>query len=95
MITVILETSTDEELARVAEQGNGRFLCQRDRQQFPLLSQVDECSFSIFGGADMVALIVELARIRGSSPGHIDEIILLAERCSQEQGTTLAFTPFE
>ncbi len=93
MIRVILESSVAE-LAVVGRAGNEAFLCQSDKSRFPLLSQVDNVSYAVFGRSDMPQLVVELNSVAPKNGDHVAEIISLATRCRDEAGTILTFTPF-
>jgi len=93
MIRVILESSLAE-LGVVGRAGNESFLCQSDKTRFPLLSQVDNVSYAVFGRTDMPQLAVELNSVATENGDHVAEIIALASRCRDEAGTVLTFTPF-
>jgi hypothetical protein len=93
MIRVILESSAGE-LAVVGREGNEAILCKSDESLFPLLSQVDTCSYAVFTRNDMPQLLSELNALSPQTNNHVREVITLACRCSGEPDTVLAFTPF-
>jgi hypothetical protein len=98
MFTIILESATFERLATLANHGNAYLI--RDEAAFPLLGDLDDCSYDVFASHRMPALIAELRRVQDElqEPGdvaHVDDIIALAERCAREPGTRLIFTPYD
>jgi hypothetical protein len=98
MFTIILESSDFERLAALAKRGNAYLM--RDEAAFPLLGDLSDSSYDVFGLEEMPELIVELRRVRDElqapeDVAHADDIIALAERCAREPGTRLVFTPFE
>jgi hypothetical protein len=97
MMTFILHTTSGRELARVSQEGND-YLFTSD-SSFPLLSQIEIVDPAAFGPSDMPALIDELNLLAGrlnnsEAEGHIEEIIRLALRCKNEEGTWMLGTPF-
>jgi hypothetical protein len=100
MFTIILQSAVDDTwLATVAKPGNNAYL-SRDEAEFPLLGDLDDCSFDVFAPHRMPELIAELRRVQDDlhepeDVAHVDEIIALAERCAREPGRYLIFTPFE
>jgi hypothetical protein len=99
MFTIILASANRERLATIARRGNDAYLI-RDEVAFPMLGDLADCSYDVFGPEDMPDLIAELRRVRDElgapdDVAHVDDIIALAERCAREPGTRLVFTPFE
>jgi hypothetical protein len=98
MFTIILESSDFERLAAVAKRGNAYLM--RDEAEFPMLGDLADCSYDVWGPENMPALIAELRRVKDElqtpeDVAHVDDIIALAERCAREPSTRLVFTPFE
>jgi hypothetical protein len=93
MIRVILE-SASAEIAVVDQNGNEAILCQSNEPRFPLLSQVDTFSYAVFNRDDMPQLLSELETVAMETENDLGEVISLAQRCLEEAGTTLAYTPF-
>jgi hypothetical protein len=100
MVTIILQSAVDDTwLATAAKPGNNAYL-SRDEAAFPLLGEVDDCSYAVVGPEHIPELIAELRRVQDElvtpeDVAHVDEIIALAERCAREPGRYLIFTPFE
>jgi hypothetical protein len=99
MFTIILASANRERLATIAKRGNDAYLI-RDEAAFPLLGDLSDSSYDVFGSQRMPDLIAELRRVRDElqapeDVAHADDIIALAERCAREPGTRLVFTPFE
>lgn len=96
--TIILEDATSRSLATISFPGNEGFLCQEDETIFPLLSRLDPSSYDTFSAAEMNDLLAELARLAPDPEEvrrHVEEIVVLADRCRKTAGTALTFTPFE
>ena len=97
MITSVLETTSDQLIEKCSKKGNERYLIQKN-PNYMLLSQLSEFDNDVFGKADMPILIEELTAIRRTlgpeDQAHIDDILRLSVRCRDEEGLTLAFTPF-
>ncbi len=93
MIRVILESSAGK-VVEIGREGNEAYLCQSDESRFPLLSQLDNCSYDVFDHTDMPQLLTELHDLAPDDFDHIREIISLAVRCRDEPGNVLSFTPF-
>ena len=99
MITVILEDHDGNELQRVACAGNEVVLFQQNPERFPLLSELDSCSYGCFSCDQMPDLLRELERAEKhlAAPElseHIRQIREMAEKCKFSLGATLSFTPF-
>jgi hypothetical protein len=98
VFTIFLESPNFERLATIAKHGNVYLM--RDEAAFPLLGDLADCSYDVFGSQRMPELIAELRRVKDELQApedlaHVDGIIALAERCAREPGTRLIFTPFE
>jgi hypothetical protein len=99
MFTIVLKSPTNERLVAISRPGNDAYLI-RDEIAFPLLGDLDDYSYDVFGSDDMPELIAELRRVKDElqapeDVAHVDDIMALAERCAREPGTRLLFTPFQ
>lgn len=98
MFKIILESENGEKLAKVSEAHNEEYL-QQDEENFELLGELSTSSYDVFSSQDMEKLLSELERLRDKisdiiAVKHIEEIILLANRCREMNGSRLIFTPF-
>lgn len=97
MFTIILETKTEERLAKVSHLLNEKYLLQTDHH-YKILSELSNVDYDVFGREDMEQLISELQQLKKDldkeSVKHIDEIIQLAIRCKDTPDCYLVFTPF-
>lgn len=100
MITTLLYDQARKELARAEEPTNGSYLItqQVNDMRYPLLSQLDNCSYTVFDSSDMEQLINELELLKPNltqeQNTHVDQIIYLAHKCQDNMGYYLVFTPF-
>lgn len=94
VIRVILELSSGV-VAEAGHPDNENYLCQKDEVRFPLLSQVDSCSYAVFGPRDMPGLLAELGLLESEAAARVCDVIVLARRCQAESQTVLSFTPFD
>ena len=97
-ITVILESKDEREYARVILSDVGPNFLELTEQDYPLLSQVDDCSLTVFASNDMPELETELAKFRESvkdekAQRQIAEVIDLSRRCRLAD-LVLVFTAF-
>lgn len=100
MIRIILEDNTGKEVKQLFARGNESIFFQADKTTFPLISEIDICSYSTYSHSDMKNLIKELNMIKGliihpENQRHIDDICVLASICAENKGWTLSFTPFD
>ncbi|MBW7475221.1 hypothetical protein K0T92_10730 [Paenibacillus oenotherae] len=98
MFKIILESVDGEQLEKVFEEGNVKYL-QQDEDKFEMLGELSTCSYDVYSSKDMDMLILELVRLKEmlldtKEIRHIEEIISLAERCKYIENSRLIFTPF-
>lgn len=98
-ITVILETKDDRELARVLLSKVGQDFLELTEDNYPLLSEIDDCSLSVFTPEDMPALIIELAKFSETQTDvqarqEISEAIDICQKCESSEDRTVVFTAF-
>ncbi|MDM5280266.1 hypothetical protein QUF95_22950 [Paenibacillus silvae] len=98
MFKIILESVDGEQLDKVFEDGNDKYL-QQDEDEFEMLGELSTCSYDVYTSKDMDLLILELERLKellldSNEIKHIEEIILLAYKCKNLESGRLIFTPF-
>ena len=96
--TVILEDSSDKELARCSHAGNEKYL-MRSGDAYPILSQPDLHSYDVFSHSQATQLHVELLSLlaelhNAEDREHVQELARLALRAANMKGATITFTPF-
>lgn len=96
MFTIILEQGKKRK--EVYAKGNEHYLCKKDEQEYPLLSELFVDDMDTFASIDMEDLIKELVKVskalRGFELNHVNDIILLANECARNKKSTLTFNPF-
>ncbi|MNJ49420.1 hypothetical protein D3C77_446480 [compost metagenome] len=98
MFKIILESVNGEQLDKVFDEGNVKYL-QQDEDKFEMLGELSTCSYDVYTSKDMDMLILELVRLKemllySNEIKHIEEIISLAEKCKSIENSRLIFTPF-
>jgi len=98
MITIILESKTEERLAKVSKINNEDYLLQNN-PHYKILSELSIVDYDAFSKEDMKQLIMELEALKKDinnqeNINHIDEIIELANKCINISDSYLIFTPF-
>lgn len=98
-MTVILEDRTGQEIVRIANVPESSVLMQRGTG-FPLLSQLDNVSYTVYGPEDVNELLRELAVLCDRATdvvtrSYLARVTEVVQQCADEPSRTLAFTPFE
>lgn len=101
-IRILLEHKNIEDpkavIARIFKEGNISYLVKGEgNPEYPYLSEVESCDYSVFGPKDVPGIIQELSKVKEevsdpSDKAHIDDIIHLAERCKNTPETVLIFS---
>lgn len=86
-------------IKKIGVKGNESYLCQDDKQRYPLLSELFVADYEIFSNLDMSNLIEELTKLSHSLHNiddirHINDIISLAYECASHDDMSLCFNPF-
>jgi hypothetical protein len=98
MFTVILEDASTRELLRSSLLGNEKFLLRKG-DEFPILSQLDLSSYDVFSQSQASQLHRELNAVLllvedKEQRAHLQELMRLAIRGSNTEGSRIVFTPF-
>ena len=82
----------------VSEKNNVNYL-QREEHDFEILGELSVYSYDVFSSKEMDELVLELQRLKMmlqniNEINHVNEIILLSNKCKMTPGSRLIFTPF-